>query len=125
MYYHFPLSVPAFIISVLEAAIEYAWCNTCLNSPWVTRYIAEGMDIIFTQSGLELIFHVLVEIYKDLRRQSEHELLDIGPLRNGLMSVKSLKAKARFVRDYYLFSIHVKFLLNRENVYKEIKEKYR
>ena len=67
------------------------------------EYIAEGMEMIFTQSALDLISHVIVGIYEDSRRQSERDLPDIGPFRNGLMSVKSLKAKERFARVYCLF----------------------
>ena len=67
------------------------------------EYIAEGMDMIFTQSALDSISYFIVGIFEDSKRQSERDLPDIGPFRNGLMSVKSLKAKERFARVYCLF----------------------
>ena len=67
------------------------------------EYIAEGMEMIFTLSALDSISLFIVGIYEDSKRQSERDLPDIGPFRNGLMSVKSLKAKERFARVYCLF----------------------
>ena len=61
------------------------------------------MDMIFTQSAMDSIPYFIVSIFEDSKRQSEHDLPDIGPFRNGLMSIKSLKAKERFARVYCLF----------------------
>ena len=76
-------------------------------------YIAEGMELTFTPGSMDLISHVVVGIYKDSRRQSERDLPDLGPLRHGLMSVKSLKAKERFSRVYCLFlALSNSYLIN-------------
>ena len=67
------------------------------------EYIAEGMELLFTQGSLDLISAVVIGIHNDSRRQSERDMPDIGPFRNGLMSVKSLKAKERFTRIYCVY----------------------
>ena len=67
------------------------------------EYISEAIDLIFTQTCMEMISQVVVGIYRDSKRQSERDLPDIGPFRSGLNSVKSLKAKERFARIYCLF----------------------
>ena len=60
------------------------------------EYIAEGMDMLFTKTSMDMFSSVIVGIYNDARRQSERDLPDIGPFRNGLVSIKALKAKERF-----------------------------
>ena len=61
------------------------------------------MDMTFTTSAMDLISDVTVSIYEHSRRQSERDLPDLGPFRNGLMSVKQLKAKETFSRIYCIF----------------------
>ena len=61
------------------------------------------MELIFTASAIDLIFYVAIEIHQDSRRQSERDMLDVGPFRHGFMYVKSLEAKERFSRVYCLF----------------------
>lgn len=60
------------------------------------KYIAEGMDMLFTKASMDMISNVIVGIYNDARRQSERDLPYIGPFRNGLVKIKALKAKERF-----------------------------
>ena len=67
------------------------------------EYISEGIDLIFTPMCIEMISQVIVGIYRDSKRQSERDLPNIGPFKNGLNSIKSLKAKERFARIYCLF----------------------
>lgn len=52
------------------------------------KYIAEGMETIFVQCALDLIYHIIVRIYECSRKQSECDLLYIRPFFNRLMSVK-------------------------------------
>ena len=66
-------------------------------------YIAEGMDMIFTQGSLDLISSIVAGICDGARRQSERDMPDIGAFRNGLVSVKALKAKERFNRIYCIY----------------------
>ena len=61
------------------------------------EYIIESMELKFTLSAIDMISHVVVGIYKDSRRQSEHDLPDLDPFRNGLTSIKSLKDKEIFL----------------------------
>ena len=61
------------------------------------------MDMMFTNSTMDLISDVTVDIYEGLRRQSERDLPAFGPFRHGLMPVKQLKAKERFSRVYCVF----------------------
>ena len=67
------------------------------------EYIAESMELIFTDSSMYLISKTVVGIYENSRRQSERDLPDMGPFQKGLFSVKSLKAKERFARLFCLF----------------------
>ena len=67
------------------------------------EYIAERMDLLFTKSVIDLVSSVVIGIYNDSRRQNERDLLDLGSFRNGLMSVKALKAKERFARIYCIY----------------------
>ena len=77
------------------------------------EYISEGMDMLFTKSAIDLVSSVVVGIYNDSRRQSERDLPDLGPFRNGLMSVKALKAKERFVRIYCIYlALHNSYLID-------------
>lgn len=64
------------------------------------EYISEGIDLIFTHLSLDLISHVYLGIYKHSKRQNECNIPDIGPFKNGLNSLTSLKAKERFARIY-------------------------
>ena len=76
-------------------------------------YIAEGMHFLFTKSAIDTISQVVVGIYADSNRQSERDLPDMGPFRNGLIDVKVLKAKERFSRIYCLFlALGNSFLIN-------------
>ena len=59
--------------------------------------------MLFTNSAIDLVLSVVIGIYNDSRRQSECDLPDLGPFRNGLMSVKVLKAKERFARIYCMY----------------------
>ena len=76
------------------------------------EYIAEGMDMLFTKTSMDMFSSVIVGIYNDARRQSERDLPDIGPFRNGLVSIKALKAKERFTRIYCVFlAMHNSYLI--------------
>ena len=66
-------------------------------------YIAEGMELISMQSALDLISYIVGGTYKYIRRQSEHNITDLGLFKNGLMSVKSLKTRERLSRIYFVF----------------------
>ena len=66
-------------------------------------YISEGIELMFTQTCMELISHVVAGIYKDGKRQSERTLPNISPFRNGLNTVAKLKAKERYARIFVLF----------------------
>ena len=66
-------------------------------------YIAEAIELMFTQTSMDQISHVVAGIYKDSRRQSERSLPNMSPFRNGLNSVAKLKAKERYARIYILF----------------------
>lgn len=72
-----------------ERSIYGATSGTILHTLLLglCEYRADGMQLIFTQSGLDLIFYVMLGIYEDSRRQSD-----------GLMYVTSLKAEGRFAR---------------------------
>ena len=65
-------------------------------------YIAEAIDLMFTQTSMDQISHVVAGIYKDSGRQSDRSLPDISPFRNGLNSIARLKAKERFARIFIL-----------------------
>ena len=67
------------------------------------EYVADSLNYTFTQSALDIISNTVVGIFQDSYRQSERDLPDLGPFRNGLMSVASLKAKERFARVYCVF----------------------
>ena len=62
------------------------------------EYISKGMELVFTVHEMDIMSHVIVRMYEDSQRQSEQDLPNLGPFRNGLMSVKSLKEKERFSR---------------------------
>ena len=53
--------------------------------PGLCEYIAEGMDLLFTKSAIDLVSSVVIDIYNDSRRQSERDLPDLGPFRNGFV----------------------------------------
>ena len=55
--------------------------------------IVESVELTLTLSVIDMISHVVIGIYKDSRRQSERDLLDLGAFRNEIMLVKPLKAK--------------------------------
>ena len=57
------------------------------------KYIIEGIDNNFTVSSLDLISHIMVGMYEYSCRQSERKFPDLGPLRNALISVKSLEIR--------------------------------
>ena len=77
------------------------------------EYIAESMELIFTDSSMYLISKTVVGIYENSRRQSERDLPDMGPFKKGLFSVKSLKAKERFARLFCLFlALSNSYLIN-------------
>ena len=77
-------------------------------------YISDGLEMIFTESSLDSISHVVAGIYQDCRRQSERNLPSLGPFRNGIMSVKSLKATERFARIYSIvLALSNSFLIER------------
>ena len=83
------------------------------------EYIADAIDLMFTQSSMDRISSVIAGIYRVNRRQSERDLPNIGAFRNGLTSVAKLKAKERFSRVYVLLlafcnSYLVKDLCNRK-----------
>ena len=58
------------------------------------------MDLTFTHSDWDLLSHVVVSIYKDSKLQIERDVLGIGPFKNGLMSVKLIKATEVLSRIY-------------------------
>ena len=66
-------------------------------------YIAEAIELMFTQISMDQISHVVVGIHKDSRRQSDRSLLNMPPFRNGLNFIAKLKAKERYARIYILF----------------------
>ena len=59
-------------------------------------YIAECMELTFTNSAMDLISHDIVRI-QDSRRKIKRDLPDLGLFRHRLMSVKSLKIKDLFL----------------------------
>ena len=61
-------------------------------------YIAEALDLMFTQSTFDLISMVVAGINQDSRRQSERSFPNITAFRNGLNSTAKLKAKERHGR---------------------------
>ena len=67
------------------------------------EYIADAMELIFTDGSFDLISQTVVGIYNESRRQSERDLPDLGPFRQGIMSIANLKAKERFARVYCVF----------------------
>ena len=67
------------------------------------EYVAESLDVFFTNSVLDIISYTVVGIFHNSHRQSERNLPGLGPFRQGLMSVKSLKAKERFARVYCIY----------------------
>ena len=66
-------------------------------------YILEAIELMFTQTSMDMISHIVAGIYKDSRRQSERGLPDMSPFRNGLNAVAKLKAKERYTRVYITF----------------------
>ena len=66
-------------------------------------YILEAIELMFTQTSMDMISHIVAGIYKDSRRQSERGLPDMSPFRNGLNAVAKLKAKERYARIYIIF----------------------
>ena len=67
------------------------------------EYIAESLDLFFTQASLDIISSAVACIVKNSRRQSERDVPDLNPFREGLTSVASLKARERFARVYALY----------------------
>ena len=85
------------LVGVIEAKVLYAvLLGLC-------QYITKGIDLLFTKSAIDLVSSVVIGIYNDSRRQSERDLPDLSPFGNGLMSVKALKAKERFLHIYYIY----------------------
>lgn len=74
-------------------AIELGLCEYC----------ADAMDFFFTKGVMETITTVVSGIVCSSSRQSERDLPNLNPFRQGLMSVKSLKARERFSRVYCAF----------------------
>ena len=68
----------------------------------ICEYIAETIDLIFTQTSMDQISHVVAGIYKDSGHQSDRSLPDMSPFRNGSNSIAKLKAKERFARIFIL-----------------------
>jgi hypothetical protein len=66
-------------------------------------YIADSIEITFTQSAIDLISQTVVGIVLNHRRQSERDLPNLSTFKQGLISVKSLKAKERFARVYCFY----------------------
>ena len=66
-------------------------------------YILESIELMFTQTSMDMISHVVAGIYKDSRHQSERGLPDMSPFRNGLNAVAKLKAKEQYARIYVIF----------------------
>ena len=60
---------------------------------------------------MDMISHVVAGIYKDSRHQSERDLPDMSPFRNGLNAVAKLKAKERYARIYIAFLTFSIFLI--------------
>ena len=71
--------------------------------PGLCDYIAKCMELTYKACAMDLISHVVVGIPQNSRRQSERDIIDLGPFQHGLVSIKSLKAKERFSRVYCLF----------------------
>jgi hypothetical protein len=76
-------------------AIQLGLCN----------YIAESMEVFFTNSCMDAINNTIAGIVLTSKRQSERSCPDVSPFRLGLMSIKTLKAKERFARIYCLYLV--------------------
>lgn len=62
-------------------------------------------DLSFTKSGNDAIASAWVNIYPRARYQSERDIPSIATFRNGLNSVKGLKADERFERTFALYLV--------------------
>jgi hypothetical protein len=67
------------------------------------EYIAESLLMIFTPSSIDIISNTVVGIFENSHCQSERDLPNLNSFRQGLMAVKSLKAKERFARVYCIY----------------------
>ena len=67
------------------------------------EYISESLDLFFTTSSIAIISKAVSTIVQNSHRQSERDLPNLSPFRNGLKSVKALKAKERFARCYAIW----------------------
>ena len=67
------------------------------------EYISESLDLFFTRSSMVIISKAVSTIVGNSRRQSQRDLPNLSPFRNGLKSVKALKAKERFARCYAIW----------------------
>ena len=67
------------------------------------EYIEKRMELKSIFSTIDIIAHIMVIIYKDSQCQSECDLSDLRPFRNGLMSVTSLNAKEIFSWIYCMY----------------------
>ena len=67
------------------------------------EYVADAVECLFTQSCIDIISKTVSGIVSYSQRQSERNLPNITTFKQGLLSVKSLKAKERFARVYMLF----------------------
>ena len=65
-------------------------------------YISEALDLMFTQSTLDVISTTIAGIYQDSKRQSERSIPSITAFRNGLNTTAKLKAKERHAKIFML-----------------------
>ena len=65
-------------------------------------YITETIDLMYTQTSINQISHVVTGIYKDSGRQSDRSLPDMFPFRKGLKSITKLKANECFAIIFIL-----------------------
>ena len=49
-----------------------------IDAPPQVEYIAEGMDLAFTASAMDLLSHGVVCIHQDSRRKSQRDMPDLG-----------------------------------------------
>ena len=66
------------------------------------EYIADSLTYYFSPKVIEIISTTIAGIVKISKRQSERDLPELGPFKQGLISVKLLKASERFARVYAL-----------------------
>ena len=70
-------------------------------------YLAEEIKLMFTQTSMDQISHVVAGIYKDSRCQSDRSLPDMSPFRNGLNSIAKLKEEKTLCTNLHSLPCYV------------------